>query len=167
MAYITALDLLIRFDAELIAQRVDESLPRRVSREMLLALASGADVSGWGQGDVEAANAALVKLQRAIDDACSVIDGYLAARYKVPLVPAPASVARYASDVARYYLYDAAATETIQKRHDDAIAFFRAVAAGKASLGTDAETAAPVASGGGSVQLVSSAGVFGRGARGL
>lgn len=167
MAYITPTELLLRFDAEEMAQRADRGVPRRVSRDMMVAMAAGADVSGWPVEGIASTTAALAVIQRSIDDAVSVIDGYLAARYQVPLSPAPASVSRYASDIARYYLYDDAATETVQKRHDDAIAFFRAVAAGKASLGPDAETPAPAASGGGSVQMVSSPSVFGRGVRGL
>lgn len=161
MPYITPLDLLQRFDAEEMAQRADRGVPRLVTGELLQSLAEGVDTSNWSPADLVATTAAVAVLARVAADAQSVIDGYLAARYAVPLTPVPDAVRRYASDLARYYLYDDHATETVQKRHDAAIAFFRDIAARRASLGPDADASMPSTSTSGGVQMVSGGVVFG------
>lgn len=166
MPYITPLDLLQRFDAEEMAQRADRGVPRLVTGELLQSLAEGVDTSNWSPADLVATTAAVAVLARVAADAQSVIDGYLAARYAVPLAPVPDAVRRYTSDIARYYLYDDHATETVQKRHDAAISFFRDVAAGRASLGPDASTSIPPASVGGGVEMISDGSVFRRSVRG-
>lgn len=43
-------------------------------------------------------------LARAIADASSQIDGYLAKRYRLPLDPVPEILAKVAADIARYHL---------------------------------------------------------------
>jgi len=80
-------------------------------------------------------------LARAIADAAGEIDGYISRRYGQRFVGAdvPANLTRIACDITRYRLYDDATLETVRQRYEDAIAFLRAVAAGRASLG-DAET---------------------------
>lgn len=163
MAYITSTELLLRFDAEEIAQVAERGLPRRVTAELLTAAVAGTDLSGWSAADVEAVGKALAVIAQAIEDAQSAIDGYLSGRYGTPMATPPAVVKRLACDVARYYLYDDHATETVQKRYDAAIAFFRDVAAGKVTLGPEANATRPA---GGSVHMVSGERVFSRSARG-
>lgn len=84
-------------------------------------------------------------LDRAIADAAAEIDGYLATRYKLPLAETHPALPRLATDIARYLLYDDAATDKVQERYDKAIAFLRDVARGTVSLvqqtGSVAETA--------------------------
>lgn len=164
MPYLLPSDLLTRFGAEELAQVADRDTPRLVSAELLAAAAAGTDMAGWPAADVAAVDKAMAAIGQAIEDAQSAIDGYLSGRYGTPLPTPPAIVKRLACDMARYYLYDDHASETVQKRYDAAIAFFRDVAAGRVSLGGEAE-AAPAA--GGTVELVSSGRVFGRAARGL
>lgn len=164
MPYITVTDLLTRFGAEELAQVADRGTPRLVTPELLEAAAAGADMTGWGTYDVEAIGKAVANINQAVEDAQSAVDGYLSGRYGTPMPTAPAVVKRLACDIARYYLYDDRATETIQKRYDAAIAFFRDVAAGKVTLGPEAETAAPV---GGTVEMVAAERIFSRTARGL
>lgn len=86
-----------------------------------------------------------VVLDRAIADATAEIDGYLASRYQLPLAETPPSLTRIASDIARYFLYDDAATSSVQDRYDNAVKFLRGVARGDVSLvqqaGDTAETA--------------------------
>ena len=163
MPYILPTDLLTRFGAEEIAQVADRGTPRLVTAELLTAAAAGTDMSGWSAADVEAVGKALANVEQAIEDAQSAIDGYLSGRYGTPMATPPAVVKRLASDVARYYLYDDHATETVQKRYDAAIAFFRDVAAGKVTLGPEAQATKPT---GGTVQMVSGERVFSRSARG-
>lgn len=164
MPYILIPDLLTRFGAEELAQVSDRGTPRLVTAELLTAAAADVDMSGWGAADVEAVGKALANLGQAIEDAQSAIDGYLLGRYGTPMATPPAVVKRLACDIARYYLYDDHATETVQKRYDAAIAFFRDVSAGKVSLGPEAQDAKPS---GGIVEIVTSTKVFGRGDRGL
>lgn len=164
MPYILPSDLITRFGAEELAQVADRGTPRLVTAELLTAAVAGASLSGWSADEVAAAGKALDNIEQAIEDAQSAVDGYLASRYSVPMATPPAAVKRLASDIGRYYLYDDHATETVQKRYDAAIAFFRDVAAGKVSLGPEAQ--APQAAGG-MVELVTSGKVFGRRERGL
>lgn len=163
MPYLLATDLLTRFGAEELAQVADRGLPRLVTAELLTAAADGTDMSGWAAADVESVGKALANIEQAIEDAQSAIDGYLSGRYGTPMATPPAVVKRLASDVARYYLYDDHATETVQKRYDAAIAFFRDVAAGKVMLGPEAQASKPA---GGTVQVVTGERVFSRSARG-
>lgn len=120
MGYCTAQDLIARFG--------EEELLRIVP-----------DETG------EAIDLAAVAL--ACDDAAGEIDGYAAAAgYPTPLSPVPRIVAAYAADIARYRLYDDAATEQVTKRFNDAIRFLRAVANGDVTLGV--KDTAPAGSGG-------------------
>lgn len=164
MAYLTASDLLTRFSEEEIAQLSDRGTPRLVTADLLAAAVGGADMSAWSQADAEAVGKAITLIEQVIADAQSAIDGYLAGRYGTPLPTPPAVVTRLACDIARYYLYDDHATETVQKRYDAAIAFFRDVSAGKVTLGPEAAASAPT---GGVVELVADERVFSRAARGL
>lgn len=88
-----------------------------------------------------AIDAAVVAAKLA--DADAEIDGYLAGRYTLPLVPVPLTLQRIACDIARYHLYDDRPTEYIAKRYDAATAFLRSVAKGDIQLGVDAGGDAP------------------------
>ncbi|EKE75189.1 gp436 family protein [Gallaecimonas xiamenensis] len=80
-------------------------------------------------------------LDNALDDAAATIDGYLGARYPLPLATVPAVLTRVACDLARYYLYDERATEAVTKRHDDALKMLRSIGDGTVTLGLpDAQT---------------------------
>lgn len=75
---------------------------------------------------------------RAIADAEAEIDGYLAARYSVPLINVPPLIARLASDLARYFLCGARANELERARYADAVKTLRAI--GKGEMILDAGT---------------------------
>lgn len=158
MPYATATDLLDRFDAEEIAQRADRSTPRQVTAELLKLAAAAGDLSAYTAAEQAAAAEALALVNRAITDAADAIDGYLSGRYTVPLATPPQAIGRIACDMARYYLFDDQATETVQKRYDSAVQFCRDVAAGKVSLGAVVD--APPA--GGTVEITSDGSVFNR-----
>lgn len=97
-----------------------------------------------GDGQIDS-----VKVDRAIADADAEIDAYLSSRMTLPLASVPPVLERIAGVMVRYYLYNDAPTDLVQKQYDAAIAFLRAVARGDASLGPDAsgnptpETGAP------------------------
>lgn len=69
-------------------------------------------------------------LDRALADADAEIDGYLAARYALPLASTPVTLVRIASDIARYRLYDERVTEAVRKRYEDAVRDLKAISAG-------------------------------------
>lgn len=164
MPYILATDLLTRFGSEELAQVADRDTPRLVTADLLSAAAAGTDMTGWSDADVDAVSKVMASIEQAIEDAQSAIDGYLSGRYGTPMATPPAVVKRLACDIARYYLYDDHATETVQKRYDAAIAFFRDVSSGKVTLGPEAQATAPS---GGIVEMVSGGNVFSRRERGL
>jgi phage gp36-like protein len=72
----------------------------------------------------------------AIAKADAEIDSYLWAVFTLPLSSTPARVKSLSEDIAIYYLYVRRSTvpEARQKAYDDAIAFLKLVAAGKASI---------------------------------
>lgn len=65
-------------------------------------------------GDVE-------RLARACEDATNLIDGYLAARYTLPLSVVPDMVKAWAADIARYRLWDDRSPDEVRKRYEDAL----------------------------------------------
>lgn len=77
-------------------------------------------------------------LNAALTRAGSEIDSYVTQRYILPFNPVPVRLKDVACDIARFYLYDARAPKTVQDRYDNAIAWLKDVAAGRASVGVDA-----------------------------
>ncbi len=74
-------------------------------------------------------------LQRAIDDACAIMDGYMGARYAVPLdSPVPDIVSVNAADLARCQLYDSGTVDKAEARCERAMKWLRDVAAGRAMI---------------------------------
>lgn len=158
--YATATDLLDRFDAEEIAQRADRATPRLVTADLLKLAAAAGNISSYTTAEQAAATAALAIVNRALTDASDAIDGYLAGRYTVPLANPSQAIARYVCDMARYYLFDDHATETVQKRYDAALKYCDGVAAGKIALGLNAADETPPS--GGTVEMISDGTVFSR-----
>lgn len=73
-------------------------------------------------------------VDRALADADVEIDSYLATRYSVPLSPVPDNVSRIAAAVARYRILGDAVTELARKEYEDARAWLKEVAAGRAQI---------------------------------
>jgi phage gp36-like protein len=76
---------------------------------------------------------------KAIASASAEIDGYLSARYRLPLEHAPAVLIRPATDITLYVLASSHTrlTDELRQRYEDAVAFLKLLAAGKAGLGAD------------------------------
>jgi len=74
------------------------------------------------------------KLARACGDATTMIDGYLAGRYTLPLVSVPNMVQGWAADVARYRLWDEHAPEEVRRRFEDALSQLKLLAQGLIAL---------------------------------
>lgn len=123
MPYSTQQNLIDRFGAAEIIQLTDR--PDR------------ADPQNAGSIDVSVLN-------QAIADADAEINAHLTS-YPLPLTTVPPKLVRIASDIARYYLYDDQMTDTVRQRYEDALAYLKAVAAGKIPLPPDAFGAAPAA----------------------
>lgn len=88
------------------------------------------DRSGAGQRDDDVA-------RRALEDAASLIDGYLTHRYSLPLHSVPRALRRIAIDLAVYNLAGSHATLTddIKDRHKTALRLLDLMADGKIGLG--------------------------------
>lgn len=101
-------------------------------------------------------------ISRALGDADATINGYLAARYTLPLSsPVPEILERLACDIARYALFEDQVTEIVEKRYKDAIALLRDVSAGRAELGLSDTDNKPVSKS--TAQISSTTPVFRRG----
>lgn len=111
MAYATAADMEERFGREELVARTDR------------------DATGVVDGAV---------LGRALADAEAEIDGYLAARYALPLPTVPPLLARIACDIARYRLWEDQASEEVRRRYEDARRLLEAIGRGVVSLGLPA-----------------------------
>jgi phage gp36-like protein len=118
-----------------------------------------ADKSGDGVRDAAA-------IARALDDAASLIDGYLSQRYTLPLPAVPAFLRTMCIDITLYRLASnpALLSEDARRRYDDALRFLRDIAAGRASLGlpAGADGAASEAAGAQVVIIESAGRVFSR-----
>ena len=77
------------------------------------------------------------RVNQAIADSDAFIESYIAARFTVPIDPAPAILVQIACDIVRYRLYDDMATDRVSKRFNDAVASLRDIGSGKMSLGVD------------------------------
>lgn len=73
-------------------------------------------------------------LNQALADADAEIDSYLVARYSLPLDSIPQNLTRLACDITRYRLYENAATDTVQKRYDQAIRYLVQIGNGTLAL---------------------------------
>ena len=69
--------------------------------------------------------------------ASGIVDGYLAAKYTLPLASVPGMVLGWVGDITRYRLWDQRAPEEVRRRYEDAISQLRDLAAGKMALPPD------------------------------
>lgn len=82
-------------------------------------------------------------IDAAIADADGEIDGYLAARYSVPLVSVPKMINKCSKDIAVYNLFsrigidEGSDQKTYLTRYEQAIKYLTMVAEGKVSLGLE------------------------------
>ena len=137
MQYATPAQLIDRFDAQELAQ---VSVPKEhvsIDAALLKLTVTAGDRSSYTADEIAAADAALVKINRALSDASGVIDSRLETRYQLPLSSVSLILEQYCCDIARYNLYDDHATDHITKRYDDAVQFLNDVSEGKKNLGID------------------------------
>lgn len=77
------------------------------------------------------------KIERVLQSASDLADSYLRGRYELPLAGTPRVLIFNVCDIARYYLYDDAATEQVEKRYKTAIAWLKSVSDGTVTLDSD------------------------------
>jgi phage gp36-like protein len=140
MQYITAAALAERPGARELAQVATAEHQRMVPFELMEATLRGTDRSSWTADQVAVADDALRRIEDAVSQAESIIDGYLARRgYPLPLSPAPELVTGWTRDIARYLLHKDRGgkedTDPIVRAYRDALKFLELIAAGKFSLG--------------------------------
>jgi len=140
MRYITAPDLAERPGARELAQVATAEHQRMVPHELMEATLRGGDRSSWSADQVEVADDALRRIEDAVSQAESIIDGYLARRgYPLPLTPVPELVTGWARDIARYLLHKDRAGkddgDPIVRAYRDALKFLELTATGRFSLG--------------------------------
>lgn len=115
MPYATQADLVQRFGYEELIQLTDRALAGQIDRATVTA---------------------------ALADADAAIEGYLAARYAVPVTPVPDLLRRLSCDMARFFLHGKSADEAVRQAYDDARRDLKDLADGRAVL-VGAAAAAP------------------------
>jgi phage gp36-like protein len=71
---------------------------------------------------------------KAAGAASSLIDGYIAGRYGLPLTSVPDLLKAWALDITRYRLWDEQAPEEVRRRYEDVLAQLKLLSEGKISL---------------------------------
>ncbi|WP_342237179.1 gp436 family protein [Inquilinus sp. OTU3971] len=112
MTYATQAQLEDRYGTKLLGQLTDRGQP------------------ATGQVDAEV-------VERALLDTDATIDGYLAARYRLPIASAPKLLVDVAEAVAIYKLHRRAPDEKITADYRDAIKTLQDIAAGRQRLDLD------------------------------
>lgn len=106
-------------------------------------------------------NAAVIDsavVARELAYASAVIDGYLAARYVLPLPTVPDLLVGLCCDLVRYALYTDAAPDIVRDRYKAAVASLRDISNGAIKL----DAATPSAASSGLVEMVGSERLFSR-----
>ena len=142
MQYITPDDLAERPGSRELAQVATPEHARQVATDLMEATLRGGDRSAWPADQVAVADDALQRIQDAVTEAESLIDGYLAKRsYPLPLSPVPKLVTGWVRDIARYLLHKDRGgkedSDPIVRNYKDALKFLGLIAKGEFSLGAE------------------------------
>ena len=151
MAYAARAAFAARCGLERLAQAAAPDAPA-VDGPLLSKALQGAALTGESASVRAAAAAALARIDRELDDASAVIDGWIGARHPTVPDPAPEPLPTYCVDIARWRLFGGDPDSEERRAHDDALAWLRRVADGRAHLSLP-EGAGDAASGGEVVAL--------------
>jgi len=99
-------------------------------------------------------------LDRALADATAEIDGYLAARYQLPLTTTPTVLVRVCADIARYHLHDDHIPEPVEMRYKAAIDLLKQVSMGRVAIGVSDTGDVPTSNDG--AEITSGGRIWGR-----
>ncbi|ALG67877.1 DUF1320 domain-containing protein [Beggiatoa leptomitoformis] len=142
MAYATALDMLLYYQAkELAKTATPKSSPTaaNIVPECLEALIKDENTSAWTSEQVETAQAGLEAINEALADAEKLMTSYFARRYQMPLNDATIAVnpvKRGCGDIARYFIAERKFKDIteVTKRYNDVMTWLLDVGSGKAGL---------------------------------
>jgi phage gp36-like protein len=173
--YATLKDLIYRADGDEVVQRGLSSLRATYRHEVPSAASLDAAVSDPRVDDVAMATddgllylyngttwsaIETPKVDQALLDASAVADDYLRGRYTLPLAGLPRTLVLMVCDIARYFLYDDAVIDIVEKRYRDAVSWLIKIAAGTVTL--DSVEAEPPATSTGSANISGPGRVFSR-----
>lgn len=108
-------------------------LEKRFTADALMDLAADAD----GVLDTR-------RVDQAMSDASSEVEGYLASRYQLPLSSVPEVVERLICDLAWYYLHGQIKPAHVKERYERAVQMLKDIARGDVGLSLTATGSAPV-----------------------
>lgn len=140
--YVQPSDLAERPGPTELAQVATPERDAIVAADLMDAVLRGSDTSAWQPADVAVANAALDRINAAIGNADSTIDGFLGGRITLPIdVTQFPIVTVWATAIVRYLLHkDRRSLQTddpIVRDYKDAVQFLQLTRDGKFSLGAN------------------------------
>ncbi|MCO1335471.1 DUF1320 domain-containing protein [Microbulbifer sp. OS29] len=139
--YISHAQLAERPGARELAEVASPAHEALVDYDLMQATLLGADRSTWSAAEIIVADNALVRIDDAISDAKSVIDGFLGRRGYLPLDPVPGIVTTWARAICRYLLHQdrvsGESDDPIVRDYRDALKLLQLTADGKFSLGLE------------------------------
>ena len=142
MIYATVTDMLDYFGAREAIQ-LTGPLSATVSDEVLRAVADAADTSAFDQDEVAAAKQVDEYVNRAIEDAESIINTYLVGKYPLPIDPVPLRLRTACCDIARMQMHTDSVSEVVEKRDSSSMKWLKDVSEGYAKIGVNADDEAP------------------------
>ena len=142
MDYITTEQLAELPGARELAQVASPAHRPVVDSELMEATLRNEDRTAWEPEEIADADDALERITGAVEQAESLINGFLAQRrYTLPLNPVPGLVTGWTRDIARYYLHkdriSSEGTDPIVRAYNDAMKLLGLIEQGKFSLGAD------------------------------
>lgn len=98
----------------------------------------------FGQGELADLLSGGTNYAEAENEAAGLVNGYLSARYTLPLASVPTMLQGWVADITRYRLWDEHAPEEVRRRYEDALAQLKLVSQGVIALppGIDGAAAA-------------------------
>ena len=146
MRYATLADLITHESLRDLAQAAAPDDPE-VNAEALEVTIKGGSRARWSKVRIAGSDAAVVRLEKALEDADNEINGWIGGRYP-DLPDPPGALKEYAIDISLYRLYGPGNPEDPRLiRYKAAIAYLREVARGMVDLSPpakDPDTAAGV-----------------------
>lgn len=84
-------------------------------------------------------------VDQVLADASEEMDGYIGARYQLPLATTPTVLVRVCADIARYQLYIDQPPDQVAQRYKDAVTFLTQISKGTVTLGLPSSQQEPSA----------------------
>ncbi len=161
MVYATVADLCRWFGYKEVSEISGQDDVALIDTELFREVVDGYSSGAWTADQVEAANQALQRIETALADASRLADGYLAARYTLPLtedVIAASALPRIVGDLVHAMLFSDQDVKIVTSRQDKALRWLESVSRGQVRLGADAPAQPPM----GAPVVTSAPRVFGR-----